>query len=56
MNKAEKIETALRLVWDSLESHLSYTYKKEKGEDMKFHKKCVQDYATLLKIISELYD
>lgn len=56
MKKEQKIERALKLIWDSLQSHLEWTYKKDKSEDPKFHKQCVKEYAELIKIISELYD
>lgn len=61
MNKAKKIEEAIRLTWESLESHLPYCHEeiekwaKKRGESAKFHKKCVQDYARVIQILSELY-
>ena len=64
MNKrkrAKKIDEAIRLAWSSLESHLLWTHKplskqsKKEGETHKFHKKCVNEYARSIKILSELY-
>jgi len=51
--KEKKIERAIRLVWDSLESHLKYTQIKT-SEGANFHKECVRDYSELIKILSEL--
>ena len=51
--KEKKIEKALRLTWDSLQSHLKYTRIKT-TEGIGFHKKCVKEYAETLKILSEL--
>lgn len=55
--KAKKIDKAIRLAIGSLKSHLYYTHDGElvRGEDQKFHRKCVQEYATLIKLLSELY-
>ena len=62
MDKAQKIERAIRINCDSMISHLPFTYGKnpEKkllnkglgGKD--FHKKCVKEYAEVIKILSEL--
>jgi hypothetical protein len=52
-NKEKKIERALRLTWDSLQSHLEYTYKKS-WEGKQFHKKAVKDYSEIISILSEL--
>ena len=61
MKREEKIERVIRIVWDSLESHLSYTYREInknckycKKENRKFHKECVRDYAIAIKLLSEL--
>lgn len=54
MERAKLIEKAMQLVWDSLQSHLPYTYEKEK-DGYKFHKKCVAEYAELINILSKLY-
>ena len=52
--KEKKIERAIKLVYDSLESHLKYTHIKT-SEGILFHKKCVAEYAEIIKILSELY-
>lgn len=52
--REKKVEEAMRLVWDSLQSHLPYTYGKANTKTTRFHKKCVREYALLLKILSEL--
>lgn len=51
--KEKKIEKAIRLTWDSLQSHLKYTQIKT-SEGIKFHKDCVKEYAETIKILSEL--
>ncbi len=51
--RAEKIEEAIRLVWDSLQSHLEWTHK-QSSEGEKFHKRCVSEYAILIQLLSEL--
>lgn len=48
------IEELVRLTWASLESHLSGTHSKT-PEGEKFHKECIQDYARMIKLLSELY-
>jgi len=57
--RAKKIEEAIRLTWDSLQSHLQYTHGQEelmlRDETKPFHKRCVRDYAKVLKILTELY-
>ncbi len=57
--RAKKIDESIRLVWDSLESHLQYTHGEEelmlRDETHNFHKKCVRQYATILKNLTELY-
>lgn len=56
--KEKKIIRALRLVWDSLDSHLDDTANRRlKGGivgSRQFHKKCVREYAEIIKILSEL--
>lgn len=52
-SKEKKIEKAIRLTWDSLQSHLKYTQIKT-TEGIAFHKKCVKEYAETIKILSEL--
>lgn len=54
--RAKLIEEAMFLVWDSLHSHLPHTYCKGKDEGgAAFQKRCVQEYATLIQILSRLY-
>ncbi len=52
--RAKLIEQAVKLIWSSLASHLSWTYTKH-PDSKRFHKKCVKEYADLIKIITELY-
>jgi hypothetical protein len=52
--RAKKVERAIRLVWDSMDSHLAYTYKKHHDKSS-FHKKCVREYAELIKILADLF-
>lgn len=54
MKKAKKIERAIKLIYDSLQSHLAYTYSAS-AEGKRFHRKCVRDYSELIKLLSELY-
>ena len=56
-DKAKKIERAMEIIIDSLQSHLPYTHSGEliRGEDDAFHKTCVKEYCEVLKILSELY-
>jgi hypothetical protein len=51
--KEREIEEAIRLTWSSLESHLRYTYAKS-AEGTRFHKKCTQEYARVIEILSGL--
>ena len=54
--RAKVVCKSIRLTWESLESHLYWTYKKGTGNGgIKFHKKCVKDYAKTIKLISKLY-
>ena len=52
--REKKIERIIRLAWSSLESHLKYTRMKT-SEGEKFHKDCVNEYAEIIKLTSELY-
>lgn len=52
--KERKIERAIRLTYDSLQSHLRYTYIKT-SEGERFHKNCVKEYSEIIKVLSELY-
>ena len=53
--RAKLIEQALCLVWDSLHSHLPHTHSNRDKKDVKFEIRCVQEYSTLIHIISRLY-
>jgi len=55
-NRSKKIRRIIRNVFSSLDSHLEYTYKKglEKPEDNNFHKKCVKEYAKIIKDAADL--
>ena len=50
--KEKDIERAIRIAWDSLQSHLRYTYAKS-SEGKKFHKKCIREYAEIISILSK---
>lgn len=50
--KWKHAEAALRLTWDSLESHLPYTHGKH-SDGRKFHRKTVREYVQLMKHIVE---
>ena len=52
--KAKILDEAIRLVWESLESHLPYTYQKS-PEGTAFHIKCVQEYTHLISLLTKLY-
>lgn len=54
MKRAKTIEEAIRLVWDSLESHLKWTHT-ESTDGVRFHKTCIKEYARLIELLSELY-
>lgn len=55
-NKEQKIQKAIEIVYSSLKSHLPYTRGKldTKNESHIFHKRCVREYAEVIKILSEL--
>lgn len=60
--RAKKIERAIRLTWDSLESHLDYCYSNSLSEDKvseegdyQFHKAAARDYAEVILILTTLY-
>ena len=48
---------SIRLAWDSLDSHLDSTQDKRlKGKiigNRKFHKKCCQEYAFIIKTLAD---
>ena len=58
--KTERIADAMKLISSSLTSHLDYTYGKipvdalRRGENARFHKKCVREYASVLETLAEL--
>ena len=52
-NKNKKIERAIRLTYDSLQSHLFGTYTKT-PEGKRFHKNAIKDYLEILNILTEL--
>jgi hypothetical protein len=56
-NRAEIVE-AIRLAWDSLLSHLEYAAdtsgaKCDKCGDAKFDRRCVREYAQIIKVLSD---
>ena len=56
--RAKGIEKAIRLTWESLESHLEWTYKKipkRCGETHDFHKQAVRDYAKVIDRLAHLF-
>jgi len=61
--KNKKIARAIRLIWESLDSHLSDAYLKSTVRSKKakriiggrrFHIKCVKEYAEIMKTLSDL--
>lgn len=64
-SREERIAKGIKLVWDSLDSHLEDTYnptynkvveleaKKHIGTKA-FHKKCVKEYAYLINLLNKL--
>ena len=53
--KEKILEEAIRLVWESLESHLEWTHRKS-PEGTAFHVQCVKDYIKLMTLVTQLYD
>ena len=53
VNKHKKLEATINSIISSLVSHLPYTYLKS-TEGKKFHIKCVKDYSTDIKNLSDL--
>ena len=57
--RAEEVAIAMGIVADSIRSHLPYTHgnigasRRQNGESVAFHKKCVRDYARVLKTLSQ---
>ena len=58
MNKKQRAiyeEEFYRLIWESLESHLKFTYEKDNGwNGQKWHKKCVRDYVRMMELLKIL--
>lgn len=53
-DRAKLIEEAVRMVYDSLESHLPWTHRIS-SEGEKFHKKCVKEYVRIIEVLAQLY-
>lgn len=57
--RAKAIDEAMRLVYDSLQSHLPFTHVGADalmpGETTEFHKNCVKEYSRVLELLSKLY-
>ena len=56
-NKEEIVE-AIKIIWDSLDSHLLYSYKKRKNEkrdyylgDAKWHKAVMRGYIKVINVL-----
>ena len=48
------IDKIIRMIWDSLESHLPYTYE-DHPDGIKHHVQCVKEYAQLIELVTHLY-
>ena len=56
MTKSDRLKVIgklLVMVWDSLNSHIPWMNDKS-DEGPEFHKKCVKEYAEMIKMLSEL--
>ena len=57
--RARVIARLIRLIYNSLESHIALTHGsvRNKGLDGRnaFHKRCVREYAEMIKMITSLY-
>lgn len=53
IRRMKAIEKSMLLTWDSLQSHLPYTYLKS-SEGAEFHKQCVSDYVQLLVELNKI--
>lgn len=57
--RAKAIDEAIRIVYDSLQSHLPFTHVSpdslSPGETTQFHKNCVKEYSRVLELLSKLY-
>ena len=54
MKKDEIAVALMRGVWDSLESHLDYCVESS-PEGRAFHRRCVRDYAKMIRLASDLF-
>lgn len=52
-DRAKLVSKGMRLAYDSLQSHLPWTYLKS-AEGKAWHKKCVKDYVEMMMIYREL--
>lgn len=61
----KKIAKCMKLIWSSLESHLDDTHhpvidtlKEQRAKNFiggaRFHRKCVREYAYIIRVLSEL--
>lgn len=53
-DRSELLDKIIRMIWESMESHLPFTYEKT-AEGEEFHKQCVKDYAELILMLTKLY-
>jgi len=63
--REEKVEFLLNTTWESLQSHLPYIHKEIKNfrviqggvkmTNVEFEKRCIKEYAKMIKIIAELF-
>lgn len=59
VNREKNIKKAIRIIWESLDSHLDWTHEVSKDPckycgGKNFHKKCVQEYAEAIKLLSDV--
>ena len=52
--KSQILDRLMRLIWESLESHLEWTHESSE-EGQAFHRKCVKDYSEMIRLVSDLY-
>lgn len=52
--RAKKVEKAMRLTWESLESHLPWAHRKS-SEGAVFHKKAIKSYLEIMNLLYDLY-
>lgn len=52
MTKEQELCRALEIAWDSLQSHMEWTYKAS-SEGKAFHKRCIADYSELMYLIGK---